>query len=142
MFILILALIAKAATPPATSASHLPDAVSQTLTMHYGEWQFATLSEDTRLLLPKNVDGNVVKGDFDGDKHPDYAVQIVTGVGAGRVERVVVLLRRGAAYVPFSIHDSQPIDYSYLILARKGERRLDLDADENGEKKIRLPTDA
>ena len=141
MSAIILAIVAAMTAAPGRGVD-LPQAVRHALSRAYGNWQFATLNPELRADVPKSTDGNTVIGDFDGDRRRDYAVQIVTGAGTERVQRVVVLLRRGAEYVPFSIEEGPPVDNVYLVLARKGELRADLDADENGDKKIRLPADA
>jgi hypothetical protein len=142
MLLVLSAVVATAALRPPPLARDVPQVVRQTLTAAYGAWQFAPLNPQLRALVPKRTDGAVLTADFDGDGRRDYAVHIVTGVGAARLRRVVVLLRRGTEYVPFSIQDGPPADNIYLVLARKGERRADLDADENGGKTIRLQTDA
>jgi hypothetical protein len=84
-----------------------------------------------------------IRGDFDGDGRADYAISIVraadrSGVTADNRQALVAVMRRaGTAFRSFDIlivHEEPVSDLTYLMLARRGERVPDLDADANGDK--------
>jgi hypothetical protein len=119
-----------------------PSRIEQKLSTTFRTWHFATFAADYGGSVPATGSPTWIRGDFDGDTRTDFAVQVVTTEGHDSVQRVIAFLERGRGYVGV-LADSFPVSVTaYLVLARSGEERADLDADPDGRTRVRLRHDA
>jgi Mrp family chromosome partitioning ATPase len=131
-FVLIVASVAAAQTP-------LPPELNRALDATYPGWRLARGPG-----LP--AERQWIRGDFDGNGRADYAIQIVRSPqdrGVKDEERqIVVVIWSGQSGQSTIAHASAIDEVTHLALARRGERVLDLDADENGTRTRKLARDA
>lgn len=127
---------------PLAAQAVLPALIGQQLSRTFPGWHFATLGADDSTSLPANASPAWIHGDFDGDTHADYVVQVVTTEGPDSLQRVIAFLGRRDGYMAVLV-DSFPVSTTaYLVLAPAGEERTDFDADPNGRTHVRLQHDA
>jgi hypothetical protein len=55
----------------------LPPDVRRALDQHYPGWRFTTIAASLQTQLAEDASAEWTAGDYDGDRQPDYAVQIV-----------------------------------------------------------------
>src|SRR5690348_14317043 len=127
---------------PLGAQAGLPARIRQKLSTTYRSWHFATFTADGGGSLPPGGSAAWIRGDFDGDTHTDYVVQVVTTSGADSVQQVIAFLGRNRDYVGV-LADSFPVSRTaYLMLARRGEERADFEADPNSRTQVHLRHDA
>jgi hypothetical protein len=120
----------------------LPRTIETALSASYPGWRFARVDSTYRVSMLSGGSAAWITGDFDGDARADYAVQIVAPSGADSVQRVVAFMRRHDGYLPIPVQGFPVSGFTYLLRARRGEERMNFDADPNGDARERLPHDA
>ena len=138
---------------PLTGASsaqpdQLPEAINSTLSEKFPGWRLSKVSGAVQQFFGERFPGarpNLIKGDFDGDRHTDYAVLIEhgnfdkAGVAFSHVAETLAFLKRGAGYRLYILQGSAPANLGlYLNLARKGEEGRDFQTG----RKFRYPNDS
>lgn len=123
----------------------LPAAVKSALDRRFPGWRLVDGSKDVRRFLKERVSADarpdLIRGDFDGNGQPDYALLLShggefnnRGETVGPKVRLVVFLRKGGKYKFYELSDPG----EYLTLGRKGEDGFDFHAG----RKIKYRNDA
>ena len=121
----------------------LPSSARLQLNRRFPGWKFAEVSPEVRQLFETEMKGKspaLVKGDFDGNEKPDYAVLIWHGkLRYGDVSWprpfLVVFLQKGWGYRMYVIKDPEG---EYLSVAKRGEKDFNYDE----QKEITYANDA
>lgn len=130
------------AAPP----RELPVAVRRQLDERFPGWRFPQIGDEireaTKEWVAPDTDLDLIRGDFDGNAEPDYALLVDhgeirddAGVAIGREVSVVAFLKKGDGY---EYHLVDPDAGDYLLLIRKGDGRYDYEA----QKSFVFPLDA
>ena len=85
----------------------------------------------------QSFEPNLIKGDFDGDAKPDFAVLIQQGVDANSLPNIfgVVFLKSATGYTSIKLEGS---DGDFISFEKKGTKNLDIEKN----KSFVLKTDA
>lgn len=112
----------------------LPSGIRSYLNTNYSGWRLVSAATN----CSPEYNQAVVKGDFDGDKKPDYAVKITRG----RKGYFLALLERDASYAAHVLLNTSAYQIKTfgMTISRKGERYSIGDYD--NRRYGRLPNDA
>jgi len=129
--LLITILILSSLSSIAQSRKSLPSPILNQLDAKFPGWRFAQNSHDVKdffaKTFPKAIP-SLIKGDFDRNGKPDFAILIEhsnfakAGKELTHVVEVLAFLKRGASYKRISLNSGSPADNElYLNLAKKGK---------------------
>ncbi len=119
----------------------LPAAIRADLNKAYPGWRFAEVSAAMR-PRGRGQAADWVSGDFNGDGHPDYAVQIVRPGREVNSQMVLAFLAGGRGFTRLVVLAFLRNHETYLGRARRGERRTNLEVDPGGGNRFVLNLDA
>jgi hypothetical protein len=126
--------------------SRLPSAVRAQLNTAFPGWRFAALAKELEGTLTAEAgrrrSPEWVSGDYNGDRKPDYAVQIIRRGPMDSAQIVVAFLTTSRGYHGYIVHASGEHPGLWLRTSRRGERLHDLDRDLNGDSTLVLTNDA
>ena len=117
----------------------LPDQIKASLDTQFPGWIFVDNyyifdvldGELTQKEYP--FDPNLISGDFDGDNHQDYAIQITNPDQSDSTDLVLAFLWRPGGYKQFLLESMQhfsPTD-EYLWLSRKGTHGYNAESEDS-----------
>jgi hypothetical protein len=139
LFPVLVLLCSTGASLPAQAG--VPAAIRHQLSERYPGWHFAGLTTESGPTMLSGGSPAWISGDFDGDARTDYALQVVVRENQDSLQRVIAFLARGRDYKATTLDSFPASGMAYLVRAARGEKRVDLDADPNGEQHLRLEHD-
>jgi hypothetical protein len=111
-------------------ATDPPRAVRAQLDRVYPGWRFADVDSSLARLFRTGERPGWVDGDFDGDGHQDYAVQIVRAAAPpDSAQLLLAFLHRPDGYSPVTVKVGGVHHGIYLGVARRGDHGYDLIGD-------------
>lgn len=114
-------------TLASTPALELPEAAARAVTAKYRDWTLAPSTPGLEAWFAGTFAPwrpNLLRGDFNSDGAPDFAVQILAG---GR-QRAVVLLGNTNGFRVIELAAQAPDPLTFLIIYRKGEKDFDFES--------------
>ncbi len=105
----------------------LPPDVRRALDQHYPGWRFATIAASLQTQLAEDASAEWTAGDYDGDRQPDYAVQIVRAGSLDTPQVVVALLRRDRRYEMHTLTSIPVQQHTYLRTSPRGQALMDVE---------------
>jgi hypothetical protein len=121
--LLLSAAMASPAAPPAA----LPGGIRVWLDHAYPGWRVAPAApqiDEWFRGYRLSWQPSAVQADFNGDRVPDWAVQILT---PARRQLVIAFLANRDQWQPHTLADDPEDPYTYLILYKKGEKDFDFE---------------
>lgn len=119
----------------AESPGQLPAAAESVLDTRFPGWEFVEVGDDIRRFIKERISAdarpNLIRGDFDGNGKPDYALLVshgrvfnARGEAIGPKTHLVVLLSGGGKYRLHVLGEPG----EYLTLGKKGAEGFDFHA--------------
>jgi hypothetical protein len=112
--------------------SSVPNPITGALNARYPGWVFPAVSRNIAATFNgKPFFPNLVFGDYDGDRRRDYAVRIVYGKDADKMQTVIAFLARGQTFEPHVLDIGPPDPATYLWPALKGAKDHDYETNKD-----------
>ncbi len=105
----------------------LPKAISSTLNQKFPGWMLAPVNQEVRSFFNNEMakaHPSLIRGDFDGNGQPDYAVQIAPRK-PGQRRLLIAFLRKGSHFTYRTLESESKNGDIYLSLIKKGAKRYD-----------------
>ena len=127
-------------------APELPSAIRAQLSAEYPGWRFAKILPALRYELvadpTRRRSEEWVTADFNGDRRPDYAVQIVRAGARDSAQVVIAFLATGGRFRSSVVQVGGEHLGTILTTSTRGARVRDFDKDEMGDSTFVLANDA
>lgn len=125
--------------PPNT----LPEGITRKLNTQYPGWKFVDNYVIFEYTHPDRLKGypfnpNLIKGDFDGNRQEDYALQISHSDTSGTKHLFIAFLAQGNSFKQHILESNPGYKNHYLWLRKKGSKGYNFTT----EKHFRFPSDA